>query len=169
MVLEDSQDNAEAVETLDSTPARSAPETTPVVSAGATVARYASARFPRPMVSPQLRDKPMSNSLDKILALVSTQLLQKADKNNNIPMQMKMQQQQQQQQIQQNMMSIMSSMLNHGTDITNNHLNYHCRTHSGHDEFNDSFGETTPEDTSFPIQTHQRMRRYEILTVTNYS
>ena len=40
MVLEDSQDNAEAVvETLDSTPACSAPETTPAVSAGATVAK----------------------------------------------------------------------------------------------------------------------------------
>ena len=128
MVFEDSQDNAEAVETLDSTPACSAPETTPADSAGATVARSASARFPRPMVvSPQLMDKPMSNSLDKILTLVSTQLLQKADKNDIIPMQMQMQQQQQQQQqqIQQQqnmmnmmMMTIMSSMLNHGTSQT---------------------------------------------------
>ena len=60
MVLEDSQDNAEAVETLDSTPDRSAPEPrTPAVSAGETVARSASATFPRPMVSPQLRDKPV--------------------------------------------------------------------------------------------------------------
>jgi hypothetical protein len=47
------------------TPARSAPEATAAVSAGATVARSASVRFPRPMVSPWLRDKPMSNNLDK--------------------------------------------------------------------------------------------------------
>ena len=132
MVLEDSQDNAEAVETLDSTPARSAPETTPVVSAGATVARYASARFPRSMVASQLRDKPKSNNLDKILALVSTQLLQKVETKDNIPMQMQMQQQKQlqiqhriqkQKQQQQNMlnimmMSIMSSKLNHGISQT---------------------------------------------------
>ena len=90
MVLEDSQDNAEVVETSDRTPACSVPEATPAVSAGATVARSASTTFPRPiMVSPWLRDKPMSNSLDKILALVSTQLLQKADKNDIIPMQMR--------------------------------------------------------------------------------
>ena len=91
MVLEDSQDNAEAFETSDSsTPPRSTPETTPAISAGATIASSAIARFPRPMVvSPQLMDKPMSNSLDKILTLVSTQLLQKADKNDIIPMQMR--------------------------------------------------------------------------------
>ena len=107
MVLEDSQENAEAVETSDSTPA---------VSAGATVAIYASARFPCSMVFPRLRDKAMSNSLDKILALVSTQLLQKADKNDDIPMQMQMQQQHQQQQNMMNMMmmAIMSSILTMG-------------------------------------------------------
>ena len=127
MVLEDSQDNAEAVETsesytanasdfIEATPAR--PEATPAVSAGATVAISASARFHCPMVSPWLRDKPLSNSLDKILALVSTQLIQKAEKNDNIPMQMQMQQQQQQNVMNMMMMSIISSMLNHGTSQT---------------------------------------------------
>ena len=77
MVLEDSQDNAEVVETSDRTPACSVPEATPAVSAGATVARSASERVLHCMVPPQLRDKPMSNSLNKMLALVSTQLLQK--------------------------------------------------------------------------------------------
>ena len=127
MVLEDSQDNAEAVETLESYTVNASDfiEATPA-RPEATVAKSASAIFPCSMVSPWLRDKAMSNSLDKILALVSTQLLQKADKTDNIPMQMQMQQQQQaQQRIQQQqnmmnmmMMSIMSSMLNHGTSQT---------------------------------------------------
>ena len=79
MVLENNQDNAEAVQTSESCAAKTSDfiKTTPAVSAGATVARSASARFPRPMVFPCLRDKPMSNSLDKILAEVSTQLIQK--------------------------------------------------------------------------------------------
>jgi hypothetical protein len=56
---------------------------------------------------------------DKILALVSTQLIQKVDKNDNIPtMQMQMQQQQQQNVMNMMMMSIMPSMLNHGTSQT---------------------------------------------------
>ena len=111
---------AKASDFIGATPDCSAPEAAPAVSTGATVRRSASTRFSRLMVSPRHRDKPMSNSLDKILALVSKQLLQKADKNDNIPMKMQMQQQQEQQQNMMNMMmmSIMSSMLNHGTSQT---------------------------------------------------
>ena len=111
---------AKASDFIGATPDCSAPEAAPAVSTGATVRRSACTRFSRLMVSPRHRDKPMSNSLDKILALVSKQLLQKADKNDNIPMKMQMQQQQEQQQNMMNMMmmSIMSSMLNHGTSQT---------------------------------------------------
>ena len=127
MVLEDSQDNAEVIVLL-LVPLLKHSFCFPWSNCSA------SARFPRSMVASQLRDKPKSNNLDKILALVSTQLLQKVETKDNIPMQMQMQQQkqlqiqhriqkQQQQQQQQNMMnimmmSIMSSKLNHGISQT---------------------------------------------------
>ena len=125
MVLEDSQDNAEVIVLL-LVPLLKHSFCFPWSNCSA------SARFPRSMVASQLRDKPKSNNLDKILALVSTQLLQKVETKDNIPMQMQMQQQKQlqiqhriqkQKQQQQNMlnimmMSIMSSKLNHGISQT---------------------------------------------------
>jgi len=95
---------------------------------GATSAAYANfsgSRFPRPMVSPRFRDKAVSNNtgpVEKVLSLLSTQLLHKATRTDTDNLQ---QQQQQQQQLQQQnmmnmmMMSIMASLLNqHGVSQT---------------------------------------------------
>jgi len=77
------------------------------------------------MVSLRIRDRQVSNNLDKILTLVSTQSLQKAGKTDTEEIQC----QQQQQQNMMNMMnminiiSIISSMLNHGAPEKTQALN----------------------------------------------
>ena len=91
---------------------------------GATSAAYANfsgSRFPRPMVSPRFRDKAVSNNtgpVEKVLSLLSTQLLHKATRTDTDCLR---QQQQLQQQNMMNMMmmSIMASLLNqHGVSQT---------------------------------------------------
>ena len=96
VLLEDSQEAFQMSETYAAISSDSI-GATPAVSAGATFAISASARFPCPMVPSWLRHKPVSNNLNKILALVSTQLLQKFDKNDNNQLQLQLQLQKQKQ------------------------------------------------------------------------
>ena len=90
---------------------------------GATSAAYANfsgSRFPRPMVSPRFRDKAVSNNtgpVEKVLSLLSTQLLHKATRTDTDNLQQ--QQLQQQNMMNMMMMSIMASLLNqHGVSQT---------------------------------------------------
>jgi hypothetical protein len=90
---------------------------------GATSAAYANSsgsRFPRPMVSPRFRDKAVSNNtgpVEKVLYLLSTQLLHKATRTDTDNLQQ--QQLQQQNMMNMMMMSIMESLLNqHGVSQT---------------------------------------------------